>query len=400
MPYLPDTLLRCFCPSVIRRRLFLGFASLLCFTGPASAGSYTLQDLGLVGDIYAYGINASGQVIGMNRDLAYRTSGLTTTALGTLGGQFSRPYGINASGQIVGFSSTPIERRHAFRTSATGLISDAGTDLGTLGGLNDLFSYSSTAYGINASGQTIGDSEGEPATYLYRAFRTTANGLVSDAGTDLGSLGGTISNARGINDSGQTVGYSETGSRPVHAFRTTSTGLISDPGADIGTFLGGTNSFAYGINASGQTVGYSDTGSGSGHAFRTTANGLVGDPGADLGTLGGASYAVSINASGQTVGGFTTAGNVRHAAFIDSTGPMLDLNDLIPSHSGWVLSDATGINDAGQITGDGFRVDGNGLVIGQSAFLLTLALPEPTSISILLVGGMAMFMRRRRAKRS
>jgi hypothetical protein len=50
------------------------------------------------------------------------------------------------------------------------------------------------------------------------------------------------------------------------------------------------------------------------------------------------------------------------------------LNSLLPSNSGWELLDAYGINDSGQITGEG-------LYNGQlSAFLLTdppAAVPEP-----------------------
>ncbi len=44
---------------------------------------------------------------------------------------------------------------------------------------------------------------------------------------------------------------------------------------------------------------------------------------------------------------------------------MQNLNDLIPANSGWQLQFATGINDRGQITGQG-------VIGGQShAFLLT-----------------------------
>ena len=32
---------------------------------------------------------------------------------------------------------------------------------------------------------------------------------------------------------------------------------------------------------------------------------------------------------------------------------MKDLNKLIPAHSGWILTEASGINDAGQIVGSG-----------------------------------------------
>ncbi len=47
-----------------------------------------------------------------------------------------------------------------------------------------------------------------------------------------------------------------------------------------------------------------------------------------------------------------------------------DLNSLIPANSGWVLEEAYGINDAGLITGSGYRVNASG---GHeaAAFLLT-----------------------------
>jgi hypothetical protein len=59
---------------------------------------------------------------------------------------------------------------------------------------------------------------------------------------------------------------------------------------------------------------------------------------------------------------------------------MLDLNSLIDPGSGWLLIEAEGINDAGQITGFG-------LVGGQfSAFLLTPAVPEPSTFALVESG--------------
>jgi hypothetical protein len=64
-------------------------------------------------------------------------------------------------------------------------------------------------------------------------------------------------------------------------------------------------------------------------------------------------------------------------AFIYDT-QMRDLNTLIPPGSGWFLSSATGINDAGQITGTG-SFGGP-----THAFLLTpVAVPEPGSLLLL-----------------
>jgi hypothetical protein len=40
-------------------------------------------------------------------------------------------------------------------------------------------------------------------------------------------------------------------------------------------------------------------------------------------------------------------------AFLWKDGVMVDLNDLIPKHSPWILQSAAGINDSGQIAGQG-----------------------------------------------
>ena len=58
-------------------------------------------------------------------------------------------------------------------------------------------------------------------------------------------------------------------------------------------------------------------------------------------------------------------GAVASHAFVYSAGRMQDLNALIPAHSGWVLTEATSINDAGRIVGEGLP---NGV---ERTFLLT-----------------------------
>jgi probable HAF family extracellular repeat protein len=85
----------------------------------------------------------------------------------------------------------------------------------------------------------------------------------------------------------------------------------------------------------------------------------------DLGTLGGSfSDTAGINNRHQIVGTSTLASGQQHA-YIFSRAAMTDLNELIPAGSGWILVAATGINDAGEIVG-------NGSINGQThAFLLT-----------------------------
>ncbi|HEG43965.1 MAG TPA: DUF3466 family protein, partial [Phycisphaerales bacterium] len=315
----------------------------------------------------------------------------TITDLGTLGGTYSFAYGINDSGQVVGDSGGSGTGTHAF-------LYDDGvmTDLGTLGGTT------SSAFSINNSGQIVGRSKttGNSATHpiLY-------NGGVM---TDLGTLGGTHSNATDINDSGQVVGWSRiTGDSSDRAFlydgtsmdnlgillgggRSTAYG-ISDSGQVTGSIstdatssgraylydgtsmnalgtLGGSFSTGVAINSSGQVVGASNFNGGSiynWHAFLYDGTTMI-----DLGTLGGNdSYSRGINDSGQVVG-FSDTGTghntrVFHAFLYNEDEGMLDLNNLIPSDSGWVLERAYDINFSGQIVGYG-EIDGE-----RRAFLMT-----------------------------
>jgi probable HAF family extracellular repeat protein len=173
---------------------------------------------------------------------------------------------------------------------------------------------------------------------------------------DLGTLGGTSSSASAINAGGQVVGWANTSSGAKWAFLY-SNGAMTD----LGT-LGGTDGEARAINTDGYIVGYTQiTGNSARHAFLYDQGHMT-----DLGTLGGAnSWAYGINNLDQVVGAADIAGGASHA-FLYSSGTMTDLNSLIAPGSGWVITEAKGINDKGQIVG-------TGTINGQShAFLMTL----------------------------
>jgi probable HAF family extracellular repeat protein len=142
----------------------------------------------------------------------------------------------------------------------------------------------------------------------------------------------------------------------------------------LGT-LGGTVSSASAINSSGQVTGTSTIpGDSQQHAFRSTPNGQAVVL-TDLGSLGGNSAGYAINSFGVVVGySEIPPGPGTARAFVYDT-QMRDLNLLIPPGSGWLLSAAYDINDAGQIVG-------NGTIGGQGhAFLLTpIAVPEPGAL--------------------
>jgi probable HAF family extracellular repeat protein len=328
--------------------VLLTAASSLC-----AAQTFTITDLGVVsGDDYsvARAINATGEVagsVGSDRnatsDVSLYSAG-QMTSLGTLGGTSGIGNGINASAQVAGYSTRADGTYHAFTT-----INGTLTDIGDLGG------GSAVAYGINDAGQVVGSAvtaDGSNHPFLY------SNGQMTDLGT-LGSPSGTDfwNSAQGVNEAGVVVGTSYTASGNFRGF-IWSNGKMTP----LGT-LGGQWSEGYAINNKGQTTGIAYTkGNLEAHAFLQSGNKVT-----DLGSLAGplfASWGFAINDSGVVVGQADFPDNYH--AFVYSGGRMKDLNKLIPAGSGWMLQEAYGINNAGQIVGTGMH---NGQ---EHGFLLTL----------------------------
>jgi probable HAF family extracellular repeat protein len=192
-------------------------------------------------------------------------------------------------------------------------------------------SLSSEGYDLNEESQVVGFYFGFNPFTFYHAFvweDTNSNGAAENGEfSDMGTLGGVVSQAYSINEFGQVVGASTLeGYSPWHAFLVTPQGGQWDDDQwsgtptnlfiqDLGT-LGGTDSFAYAINDAGIIVGGAD------------------------------------NPTGQ------------HRAFVWETGAMSDLNAMIATNPPWLLTAARAINSSGHIVGDG-------VVSGQThAFLL------------------------------
>jgi probable HAF family extracellular repeat protein len=133
----------------------------------------------------------------------------------------------------------------------------------------------------------------------------------------------------------------------------------------LGTLGGDDESFGNAINNNGQVTGVSYAYSDYYYRAFLWSNGVM----TDLGTLSDVSISYGINDSGQVTGTSGRADGAYSHAFLWSNGVMTDLNTLISPGSGWELINATGINDAGQITGYGYH---NG---AEEGFLLTPATP-------------------------
>ncbi len=189
---------------------------------------------------------------------------------------------------------------------------------------------------------------GEAGTYVYTA-------------TDLGSLTGLSGSnnhanlATGINNNGQVVGYVKNSSGYTDAFFVYS---MNGGSMSLLTALPGTNSYnpATGINNAGLIVGAS---SGTpGDAFFATTGGSATDLYSDFGlTTNNGSMANGINASGAVVGYFYDSKYNGHA-FLYSGGTVTDLTSSLSKSASAnvqaiVSSEATGINDSGEVVGYG-----------------------------------------------
>lgn len=296
---------------------------------------------------------------------------------------------INSSGHVIGtLRKSPSE---------FGAASSNGNMLVPIGiwqsvglGINDIDQVLGIDYGSNVSysraficsngtityitpaGENINGSDADinnlgNATVSIGPLATQHAFLYDGALHDIGTLGGVLSRGMRINDSNQIVGVSYTSSGNFHAF------FYDGAMHDLGTF-GGANSWSGGINSSGQVTGGAWTTSNASHAFLSDPHG-----GAlhDLGLIENstATSGFSVNDQGHVVGE-AQVGNDIHAFYYNGQD-IADLNYLIPQDSGFVITEAYGINSSDQIAALG--VDNSGV---YHALLLTPIPPTPVAPTI------------------
>ena len=340
--------------------LTLAMFCLLAWAAPSAAQQYTLTDLGtLPGNSVskASALNDAGEAVGVSDTptaaIATIFSGGKATNIDTSGSGVSLANAINRAGEIAGWNS---ESNTNFDPQAF-LYSD-----GSMKNINSpsLFPSGTEAYGINNSGEVVGTGYLSPSN--FHAFLYTGGKM-----TDIGPPGSLQASANAVNSSGQIVGSYYLTSGEGGAFLYSSGKMTTLP-----VPAGSTAVSALAINDNGEIAGALCPVSGDAAHAASYANGAW----TDLGAIAGAASNVGmgINLSGRVVGTaifpqtqYHPPKPGKHVPFLSSTDGLINLNTLIPTGTGFTLTDAVAINDSGQILCDATNSNGN-----EHAVLLTL----------------------------
>lgn len=328
---------------------------------------YTITDSG---EGMPSAINNHGQVIGMYAAGVFPGADKfpyfhgclwqngTRTEMPTLGGWYSNAGTIDDAGRVWGTATIAGRERPGFPVTHVCLWDGHRlTDLTT-----DPRFHGTQAIHETPSGTIYAVSPVQPADLMHHLW-LFPNGLRHGPRKDLGKIGGPLTDAHAINDRGTVIGQWNT--EVTHNGGVVRGAFIWHIGdkrwLDLGAF-GDSGSAVVALNNKDQVIGDSRFPESAGptrtpfHAFLWERGNLH-----DLGTLpgGSMSHPYSINNAGQVVGFSDTAKEYINAhPVLWENGQIKDLSLLIPAGTHWGgLSGGAGINDRGQIVGDGTFAD-------------------------------------------
>jgi len=232
----------------------------------------------------------------------------------------------------------------------------------------------------------------DPTMYVPLAISNSGQVSNSPIGASSGSSWGFVSGAYAVDNRA----LSATDFSPGAYLQTAGQEqLIMPPGAAM--------SIGRGVSTTGDVVGYSNSPTMPNFVYSFASKAFLNLNLSNLQVIPWTvnAYGLSpfqyygINNQNQVVGTFMSGdyknwGGISHA-FLASLTPGalgyggLDLNTLLPANSGWILTSATGINDAGQIVGYG--IDPSGVYSGYELTPLENPVPEPSVLAFFgLVG--------------
>jgi uncharacterized protein (TIGR03437 family) len=365
----------------------------------AQGPQFTIQDLGTLSNLPACNgtaLSQSGNVVGYctasaGQNLLLNTptthgflySNGTLTDLNVTALSMPIPTGVNDSSAVVG--GTLNLNILAKTASASSFVYQNGAVLPASGQLSSSF-----LFGLDNAGQSVGTSI-QVSSSLKSLFIETGGfqySLAGGAQTALTAPNGATAVSFGISPKGAFIAGAASGSKASAVSPVLWQNLNPQSLPLLASY------------PQGVATAINDSGAAAGIAFSLNFTVLI-DPSAvahavvynvgsvtDLGVLPGdsMSMASSINNSGTVVGFSGTAQpdatlhlaqylyppSGKYHAFIYSGGQMYNLTSQLVNGSGWQLSFATQINDAGQIVASGIFTDSNGNP-EQHAVLLTPA---------------------------
>lgn len=394
------------------------FAAVSCACGVQAAPLYTVKDLtptGYTGST-AFDINASGDAVGVASRFVsgkfeeayffYDHSAGTSTAFGvgtasphgSIVGTGFREAAINDSGMIAGSAvltgGSPQLRGFIYSGGTNGTF----TSLGILAGATATGTRpASDAMDINASGIATGTATSGAGTISQESdnidvYKGTASPITDIDGDITTATRGDF--GRAINNAGLVVGSNESAKATLFS------------GASETVLLAGTGyaaeaSVAVDLNEVGQIVGTAIA-SNDAFIYESTGGTVTIIPQVGTGTR---MNAKGINEDGDVVGhgdrGTGLDDASRGFVYIDGTSYILEnhVTSLAVSDASgfgdWLkLSTAWGINDSGLIVGVGSRRFGISSPTNRAYLLIPV--PEPMTISSVLLLGLAAVHRRPR----
>ncbi|HKL20076.1 MAG TPA: Ig-like domain-containing protein, partial [Halalkalibaculum sp.] len=310
--------------------------------GSGSAFLWVDEELSIISGLnQVFGVNDSGNLAGIAEEggtalpAIYLNGNLVKGS--TMGGDFAALYDINNSNTGVGVANDASGTLTGFLWNEKGQQPIAIDD-------GDLQLYSINNAGVMAGFLQVNNQQGQ-------AVRVLPDGSIQL----LSSGSGNSSRAFGAGNGGQIVGVIESGATIRGAVW--QNGSVQElPG------LGGSTTIAYDVNNSGVVVGSSGTASQkwiSNRDIISQITGFVSDKNYKAKETTSSSFEFDNTAS------LVQNEGLRAALWLGNE--LTDLNDLIPSDSGWELIEARAINNHMNIVGFGLL---NGEV---RAFLLTPA---------------------------
>lgn len=384
-------------PAFLMQALALSAAAAFASGAHADAPSYTIVDLGVIGNgefSQAFGSSRNGGfVVGRSsdsHDQAYRWSAQGgMQALGNIDGrQFATAYGVNNAGITVGVSATtwfgnsPLPVMWNPNGSVSALTLPEGYGWGA-------------ANAVNNSGLIVGRAGSQDGDRAVLFNAATGSSQIISATTSNGSF---MTEAFGINDAGLVVG---TGTDPsdlalvVSMVYNSATGEMSS----LGALPGHNSAINFGVSNNGYVVGSSSLYSSEGSPFIWSASTGMKAISLPPNTSNGSGSGV--NDKGWVVG---NAGGEFSIPFLYADGATYTIQSLLPAGSDWDFStntsaSAMAIADNGSIVGTAVH---NGQIHAYQMTLVS-SVPEPESwvltlAGLMVVGGVAAKGKKEKAK--